>query len=108
VRQSLTPLARKYEKVIKIGIADAVEYSPMAKTFGLSEEIFPALAVHAPMNDNIFLYKQGKMIVAETVEAMLTTILQGKARPGQVFGEGAADIDIEGAEGIYGSRHDEL
>lgn len=108
VRKELMPLATKYEKVVKIGVADAVEYSPMAKNFGLVENTFPALAVHAPMNDNVFLYKQGKTILAEIVEAMLTTILQAKAKPGEVFGEDAPDVDDEGAKGIDSSRHDEL
>jgi hypothetical protein len=74
-------------------VADAIEYAPMARSFGLSEDRFPAFAIHAPINDNIFSYRQGRKIQASTVEAMLTTILQAKATSGQVFGEDAPEIE---------------
>lgn len=80
-------------------LTDAVEYAPMAQGFGLKDDVWPALAVHAPMNDNVFLWKQGKTIERREVEHMLKTILQGKAVNGQVFGDGAHD---------NGKGHDEL
>ncbi|KAF2662272.1 hypothetical protein K491DRAFT_646205 [Lophiostoma macrostomum CBS 122681] len=104
-RRELTPLAKKYNQYVKMGVADAYEYGPMAKNFGLGEEKWPAVAVHAPMNDNIFVYRQGKKILAEEAEAMLMTILQGKADNGQVFGEDADDV---GDAVESGSDHDEL
>ncbi|KAF2677269.1 hypothetical protein K458DRAFT_320036 [Lentithecium fluviatile CBS 122367] len=103
LRHELTPLARKFTKYVTFGITDAVEYAPMAQNFGLMvEEGFPALAVHAPMNDNVFVYRQGRKIEKGVVEAMLTTILQGKAKSGQVFGSEAVMQD--GRDG----GHDEL
>jgi hypothetical protein len=102
VRRELTPVAKKYEQYTKFGVADAAEYAPTAKNFGLSEDVFPALAVHAPLNDEVFLYKQGRSIVGGVVDAMLTSILQGKARSGQVFGEDAPET------GVASPGHDEL
>lgn len=82
----------------------------MAKNFGLVNHTFPALAVHAPMNDNVFTYMQGRNIVASTVEDMLMIILQGEATSGQVFGESAPEIK-DGEPRDVGSgtiHHDEL
>jgi protein disulfide-isomerase A1 len=105
VRRELTPLAKKYESYVKMGVADAYEYGPMAKNFGLADETWPAVAVHAPMNDNVFVYRQGKKIGVKEVEAMLMTILKGKAANGQVFGEDEDDVSNEGENG---NGHDEL
>lgn len=88
-------------------MADAVEYAPMAQNFGLSEHKFPALVVHAPMNDNVFAYRQGRQIQASTVEAMLTTILQAKATSGQVFGDDAPEM-VEMKAEVDAKAHDEL
>jgi protein disulfide-isomerase A1 len=86
----LTPLAKKYAKYVTFGLADATEFAPMAQNFGLEIEMgFPALVVHAPVNDNVFIYRQGRAIEEGVVEDMLTTILHGKAKPGQVFGNEA-------------------
>jgi protein disulfide-isomerase A1 len=105
VRRELTPLAKKYESYVKMGVADAYEYGPMAKNFGLADETWPAVAVHAPMNDNVFVYRQGKKIGVKEVEAMLMTILKGKAANGQVFGEDEDDVSNKGENG---NGHDEL
>lgn len=86
LRHELTPIAKKFEQFVTFGVADAFEYGPMAKNFGLIDSTFPALAVHAPMNDNVFIYLQGRELVASHVDDMLMTILQGKATSGQVFG----------------------
>lgn len=77
----------------------------MARNFGVvvdegEEEVQPAVVVHAPVNGNIFTHKRGKKIEVNGVEEMLVTILQGKARNGQVFGEQD--------EGGAGGGHDEL
>lgn len=88
-------------------MADAVEYAPMAKSFGLSEDRFPALAIHAPMNDNVFSYRQGRKIQASVVEAMLMIILQAKATSGQIFGEDAPEIE-ESKPVEEEQDHDEL
>jgi hypothetical protein len=79
----------------------------MARNFGLLEDTFPSLAVHAPMNDHVFAYRQDRSITASSVEAMLTTILQGKAVSGQIFGDEAPKLEhFEAQKG--GQRHDEL
>ena len=93
-----------------MGVADAYEYAPMAGNFGLKLEggSLPVLAVHAPMNDHVFSYDQRKKIEKREVEAMLVTILQGKAQNGQVFGEGADDADRVGDEAQTERSHDEL
>ncbi|KAF2256452.1 hypothetical protein BU26DRAFT_574581 [Trematosphaeria pertusa] len=107
LRWELTPVAKKFDKYVTFGVADAVEYAPMAESFGLSERKFPALAVHAPMNDNVFIYRQGKRIMASVVEAMLTTILQAKAGSGQVFGSDAPEMEGEVTQDMR-KGHDEL
>lgn len=107
LRRELTPVAKKFDKYVTFGVADAVEYSPMAKNFGLTSNMFPALAVHAPMNDNVFTYHQGRRILAPLVEAMLTTVLQAKAANGQVFGAEAPEMQpVVAQEAVEG--HDEL
>lgn len=81
----------------------------MAIGFGLATNKFPALAVHAPMNDNVFTYSQGRKIVAEVVENMLLTILQGEATSGQVFGSELPEFVDPEAEAERGARQrDEL
>jgi protein disulfide-isomerase A1 len=85
---------------VKFGVADAVEYAPMAKNFGLVKDSFPALAVHAPLNDNTFSYRQGRVISSSTVENMLTVILQGQAVSGQVFGDEAPKINGDGGDTV--------
>lgn len=107
LRHELTPLAKKYLSYVTFGVADAVEYAPMARNFGLVEDSFPALAVHAPMNDNVFIYEQRRAIRRDVVEQMLVTILQGKATTGQVFGEEAPAREDEDVEAVRG-RRDEL
>ncbi|KAJ4365113.1 hypothetical protein N0V83_008731 [Neocucurbitaria cava] len=94
VRHELTPLATKYDKFVTFAITDTHEYAAMAQNFGVNMDLaLPALVVHAPVNDNIFSYQQGKRMVADVVEAMLTTILHGKATSGQVFGGEAPDME---------------
>lgn len=96
LRHELTPLARKLETYVIFGMVDAVEFAPMVQNFGLqAERGLPALVVHAPMNDNVFHYAQGRNIERGVVEAMLMTILEGKAQSGQVFGEDAAEANRE-------------
>jgi hypothetical protein len=95
LRREFTPLAKKYAQHLKIAIADFVEFKPMAEGFGLKQNRRPAVALHAPMNDNVFLYEQGRSFSASTIERMLLEVLNGRAVNGQVFGE---DID-EGDEG---------
>jgi len=74
----------------------------MAQNFGLDvDKGFPALVVHAPMNDNVFVYRQGRVIERSVVEDMLTRILQGKAKAGEVFGD---EAQVE----KRGGGHDEL
>lgn len=95
LRHILTPLAKKYAKYVTFAVTDALEYAPMAANFGLQvpaqegqqgeEELWPAIVVHAPVNDNTFLYKQGSRVKADSVETMLTKILQAKAKTGEVF-----------------------
>lgn len=106
VRHELTPLATKYDKFVTFAITDTHEYAPMAQNFGVNMDLaLPTLVVHAPVNDNIFSYQQGKRLVADVVEAMLTTILHGKATSGQVFG-GEAPV-MEGDIG-ESTMHSEL
>ncbi|KAF2471662.1 uncharacterized protein BDR25DRAFT_222865 [Lindgomyces ingoldianus] len=107
MRHELTPVAKKLQQYVKFGVADSVEYGPMAKNFGLSEERFPAVVVHAPVNDQVFPYNQARKVTAAHVEAMLMTILEGRATSGQVFGDDAPEIKIE-AESSGAKTHDEL
>jgi hypothetical protein len=109
LRQKLTPLAKKYEKYVTFVVADAVKHAEMATNLlsrfgekGKGQHTKTRLAVHAPLNDNVFMYASGKEMEAESVESMIKTILQGKAKSGDVFGSEAADLDEEG------NRHDEL
>jgi hypothetical protein len=53
LRHELTPIAKKYEQYVTFGVADSIEYGPMATSFNLANGRFPAVAVHAPMNDNV-------------------------------------------------------
>jgi protein disulfide-isomerase A1 len=107
LRHELTPIAKKYEQYVTFGVADSIEYGPMAMNFNLENGRFPALAVHAPMNDNVFTYSQSRKITAEVVENMLLKILQGEATSGQVFGS-EAPVFV-GAEVERGARQrDEL
>jgi hypothetical protein len=77
----------------------------MAQNFGLVvEDGYSALVVHAPINDSVFLYRQGRKIERSVVEAMLTTILQGKAKSHQVFGSEAEKVKVRDDV----TRHDEL
>jgi protein disulfide-isomerase A1 len=87
--RELTPLAKKYESVTVWALVDDGRYGEMAGNFGVDLEDISggvALVVHAPMNDNVFSYAQGAKIGTEEVESMLTTILQGGAKNGDVFG----------------------
>jgi protein disulfide-isomerase A1 len=107
IRHELTSLAKKYEKYVTFAIADLKKYRDMATNFGVRDEgeSGPMLVVHAPMNDNVFFHRQGKKIRSDLVEGMLTTILQGKAKHRQVFGEESEElqgrVDVDG-------QHDEL
>ena len=111
LRQNLTPLAKKYEKYVVGAIADVSRHGEMATNFlvrfGVEETEMktPCVVVHAPLNDNVFLYEPGKKIEVVVLEGMLMGILQGKAKSGDVFGKEAADM--EGEEGQEGG-HDEL
>ena len=82
----------------------------MAKNFGLVDNAFPALVVHAPMNDNVFIYMQGRKVMSSMVEEMLMTILQGQAMSGQVFGENAPDMEESEPREVESgtAQHDEL
>jgi hypothetical protein len=106
--RSLTPLAKKYAKFATFAIADSVKQAEMATNFlgrfGRDGGIKTGVVVHAPMNDNVFMYQAGRKIEVKELEEMLMTILQGKAKSGDVFGSGAEDGDGDEGEG----GHDEL
>jgi protein disulfide-isomerase A1 len=104
-RRELAPIAKKYEKYVTFATVDTGRYEKMPQNFGIEMKGEQALVVHAPMNDNVFFYKQSKKIEVEVVEKMVETILHGKASAGQVFGEEAGDLEEE-YEGAR--RHDEL
>ncbi|KAF2184312.1 hypothetical protein K469DRAFT_688792 [Zopfia rhizophila CBS 207.26] len=107
IRREVTSIAKKFEQYVKFGVADAVEYAPMARNLGLTEGIFPALVVHAPMNDQVFPYNQRKKITASAVDGMLMTILEGKAVSGETYGESDPEIE-EMLEYTSTKWHDEL
>jgi protein disulfide-isomerase A1 len=108
LRHTLTPLAQKYSQFVVFAIVDLSRYPDMPANFGIKEmQGDTALLVHAPGNDQIFKYAQGKKIERGVVEDMLVTILQGRAVDGQVFGEGAGNED-DGEEGEIEGGHDEL
>ncbi|PSN68559.1 hypothetical protein BS50DRAFT_490234 [Corynespora cassiicola Philippines] len=97
LRHALTPVAKKYEKIVTFAVADAVEFRPMAQNFGLKEDLWPAVAVHSPGKDQVFLWRQGKGITVGEMEAMLGKILRGEAKDGEVFGD-KAEANKEGKE----------
>jgi hypothetical protein len=108
LRHTLTPLAQTYSQFVIFAIVDLSRYPDMPANFGIKEmQGDTALSVHAPGNDQIFKYAQGKKIERGVVEDMLVTILQGRAVDGQVFGEGAGNED-DGGEGEIEGGHDEL
>lgn len=108
--QLLTPLAKKYEKYATFAMADAVKHAEMASKLlsridehNKDQEMETSIVVHAPLNNNVFMWAHGKKMERDDVESMLKTILQGKAKSGDVFGKDAADLE-EGKE----NAHDEL
>jgi hypothetical protein len=104
LRHELVSLAKTYQSYVTFGIVDTGRYAEMPANFGVKmDKDGTALVVHAPVNDNVFFYDQGKRIEKNAVEKMLTTILQGNANEGQIFGTDAEDMDIGTASG-----HDEL
>ncbi|KAH7094497.1 hypothetical protein FB567DRAFT_510344 [Paraphoma chrysanthemicola] len=114
LRRGITPLAKKYEKYITFALAALPKHAEMAGNFGAqintqAEDAkgrgAPVLLVHAPMNDNVFYFQQGKKVSADAVEDMLTRILQGKAQNGQVLGQDAEDWEDVAGEEVM---HDEL
>jgi protein disulfide-isomerase A1 len=102
-RRELAPIALKYERFVTFATVDTGRYANMPQNFGIELKEEQALVVHAPMNDNVFFYKQSKKIEVDVVENMLETILHGKASAGQVFGDEAGDLEEYDAR-----RHDEL
>jgi protein disulfide-isomerase A1 len=101
VRHELTPIAKKYEKFVTFAVVDVGRYTEMPQNFGIEMKGDEAVVVHAPGNDNLFFYKQGKSILGEHVDSMLLTILEGRASQGEVFGEEMEDANADEA-------HDEL
>lgn len=101
VRHELTPIAKKLQSHVTFAIVDLAQYPDMPANFATEMAGEQALVVHAPMNDQIFKYAQGKKIEGAVVEEMLMTILRGKASAGQTFGDAAEDVDDE-------DGHDEL
>jgi hypothetical protein len=67
-----------------------------------------AMVVHAPGNDQIFRYEQGKKIERGGVEDMLVTILEGRAVDGQIFGEDSEDLNDGEDQAEAEGGHDEL
>jgi protein disulfide-isomerase A1 len=102
LRHELTPLANAYQQYVTFGVVDTGRYSEMPANFGVEIPGDQALVVHAPVNDEVFMYKSGKAIERVVVERMLMKILKGRAKGGEVFGEEA--------EGNRGGReiHEEL
>ncbi|KAH7125194.1 hypothetical protein B0J11DRAFT_614619 [Dendryphion nanum] len=97
--QNLTPLAKQFTQYTTFTLIDSEEFLPMAKGFGLSGDTFPALVMHAPMNDQVFLYREGRAIRkegGEGVEKMLRGVLRGEVKGGTVWGK-----EVQGG-------HDEL
>ncbi|OAL47136.1 hypothetical protein IQ07DRAFT_682622 [Pyrenochaeta sp. DS3sAY3a] len=108
LRHTLTPLAKRFAKFVTFAFADAHEYAPMARSFGLAldsedADASPALVVHAPVNENVFFYGRGRGVEVRGVEDMLMAILQGRARAGEVFGG-----EEERRGGAEGNVHTEL
>lgn len=107
IRHELTPASQRYEKYVVFAIVDLARYKDMPANFGMEMEGSTALVVHAPGNDHIFKYMPGKKFERSVVEDMLVTILEGRAVDGQVFGQGAEDLD-DGGEDEVEAGHDEL
>jgi len=67
----------------------------MVSQFGLSPDgVFPALVLSAAMKNQVFLFKQGKVISDRAVEEMLMAVLKGKVRSGEVWGEEEMDVNV--------------
>ncbi|KAH8695703.1 thioredoxin-like domain-containing protein, partial [Phaeosphaeriaceae sp. PMI808] len=85
--RTLTPLAKQFVKFVAFTLVDVQRYTDMAGNFGVGVgSAGPVIVVHAPGNDNVFLYEEGRRIERGVVEGMLMGILKGEARSGQVFG----------------------
>jgi protein disulfide-isomerase A1 len=103
VRHELIYLAIIYQELVTFTVVDLARYKHVPRHFGVEIKGEVSLIVHAPMNDDIYRYKQGECVQSDFVEEMLMTILQGKAVDGQVFGSGARGTEKKGKSG-----HDEL
>jgi protein disulfide-isomerase A1 len=101
VRHELTPIAKKYEKFVVFAVVDVGRYAGMPQNFGIEMKGDEAVVVHAPGNDNLFFYEQGRRILGEHVDSMLLTILEGRASQGEVFGGEVEEADAD-------EKHDEL
>jgi protein disulfide-isomerase A1 len=108
VRRELTPIAAKYVKFVTFAVVDLWRYADMPHSFGIEMAGDEAVVVHAPVNDEVFFYEQGKKIVGELVDSMLLTILQSGAKNGDVFGGEAEDVGNEdvGIEKNVGNEED--
>ncbi|KAH5204591.1 hypothetical protein HBH68_098800 [Parastagonospora nodorum] len=95
IRRELTPTAKKLQSHVTFAVVDLAQYPDMPANFGTEMVGEQALVVHAPMNDQIFKYAQGKKIEGAAIEDMLMTILRGKASTGHTFGDAAEDVDEE-------------
>lgn len=92
MRHRLVDVAKALEKYVTFATVDVERYAEMPANFGTEMNGEVVVVVHAPMNDNLFFYKRGKVVEKEGVEDMLMTILEGRAVEGQVFGEGASTL----------------
>lgn len=99
-------MAKKYENYVKLGIADAIEYGPMAHGFGLKEGVWPAFVLSMGVRNQVFLFKQGKKITGDAVERMLLEVLEGRMKSGEVWGEDEED-EVE-SEVVPDRERDEL
>jgi protein disulfide-isomerase A1 len=109
IRHELTPTAQQYEKYVVFAIVDLARYPDMPANFGIENmKGGTAMVVHAPGNDQIFRYEQGKKIERGGVEDMLVTILEGRAVDGQIFGEDSEDLNDGEDQAEAEGGHDEL
>ncbi|OAK95896.1 hypothetical protein IQ06DRAFT_56409 [Phaeosphaeriaceae sp. SRC1lsM3a] len=99
MRHRLLEVAMSLRHVVTFAMVDVGRYPDMPRNFGTEMSGEVVLVVHAPFNDDLFFWKKGKKVEKEGVEEMLITVLKGNAKQGQVFGEGAEDVEDGTREG---------
>jgi len=76
----MTPLAKKFAEYLSFVTVDAVEYGHMLPALGMKQGIEDGVAVFNPIYGQAFTFP-GKQIEAQSIEAFVMEIGQGKVQP---------------------------